>query len=88
MKRFDKMLEEAVSGYNGKFNEIIHEGPAFFRLMVRLLDDPDLPKELSQQVIAAIAYFVLPTDVFPEDIYGPVGYIDDIISALWSPTAL
>jgi uncharacterized membrane protein YkvA (DUF1232 family) len=78
MKRFDSMLEEAVSGYEGKFSEIICEAPAFYRLMVRLLDDPNLPKQPSQLVIAAIAYFILPSDAIPEDKYGPIGYIDDI----------
>ncbi len=78
MKRFDSLLEEAVSGYEGKFSEIISEAPAFYRLMVRLLDDPNLPKHLSQLVIAAIAYFIIPEDkdAIPEQ--GPLGYIDDI----------
>jgi uncharacterized membrane protein YkvA (DUF1232 family) len=78
MKRFDSMLEEAVSGYEGKFSEIVHEAPAFYRLMVRLLDNPHLPKQPSQLVIAAIAYFILPSDAIPEDKYGPIGYIDDV----------
>ena len=78
MKRFGSLLEEAVSGYEGKFKEIIHEAPAFYMLMVRLLDDPNLPKHLSPLAIAAIAYFIIPEekDVIPE--YGPLGYIDDI----------
>jgi hypothetical protein len=63
MKRFDSMLEEAVSSYKGGFSEIICEAPAFYRLMVGLLDDPNLPK---------------PSDALPEDKYGPIGYIDDI----------
>jgi uncharacterized membrane protein YkvA (DUF1232 family) len=78
MKRFDSMLEEAVSGYEGKFSKIVCEAPAFYRLMVRLLDDSHLPKQPSQLVIAAIAYFILPSDAIPEDKYGPIGYIDDI----------
>ncbi len=78
MKRFDSLLEEAVSGYEGKFGEIIHEAPAFYRLMLRLVDDPNLPKHLSPLVIAAIAYFIIPEerDAIPEQ--GPLGYIDDI----------
>jgi uncharacterized membrane protein YkvA (DUF1232 family) len=78
VKRFDGLLEENVSGYNGKLSEIIREAPAFYRLMVQLLDDPHLPKHLSQPVIAAIAYFILPADAIPEDKFGPIGYIDDI----------
>ncbi len=46
--------------------------------MVQLLDDPGLPKTSSQLVIAAIAYFILPSDAIPEDKYGPIGYLDDI----------
>jgi uncharacterized membrane protein YkvA (DUF1232 family) len=72
------MLERAVSVYEGKFSEIVHEAPAFYRLMVRLLDDPHLPKQPSQLVIAAIAYFILPSDAIPEDKYGPIGYVDDV----------
>ena len=29
-------------------------------------------------VIAAIAYFILPEDIIPEERYGPAGYVDDI----------
>ena len=44
----------------------------------RILDDPLLPPRLRPLVLAAIAYFILPADVIPEDIHGPYGYVDDI----------
>lgn len=78
MKRFDALLEESISDYRGEFSDIIQQAPAFYRLMVRLLDDPNLPKQVSQMVVAAIAYFILPADAIPEDKYGALGYIDDI----------
>jgi uncharacterized membrane protein YkvA (DUF1232 family) len=78
MKRFDKLLEEEVSSYQGENQELIKQAPALYRLMTRLLDDKDLPSHQSQLVIAAIAYFILPGDVVPEDKYGPMGFIDDI----------
>ena len=78
MKRFDVMLEKDISGYEGEFSDIIHQAPAFYRMMTRLLDDKDLPKSMSPQIIAAIAYFILPEDIIPEDKFGPVGYVDDI----------
>ncbi len=78
MKRFDKLLEEDISGYEGEFSNLISEAPAFFRLMTSLLDDPLLPARLSPLVIASIAYFILPSDVIPEDELGPKGYVDDI----------
>jgi uncharacterized membrane protein YkvA (DUF1232 family) len=78
MKRFDKLLEIEVSGYKGEFEDIISQAPALYRLMTRLLDDPDMPRDMSPMVIAAIAYFILPEDAIPEDRYGPMGFIDDI----------
>jgi uncharacterized membrane protein YkvA (DUF1232 family) len=78
LKRFDVMLEKDISGYEGEFSDIIHQAPAFYRMMTRLLDDKDLPKSMSPQIIAAIAYFILPEDIIPEDKFGPVGYVDDI----------
>jgi uncharacterized membrane protein YkvA (DUF1232 family) len=78
LKRFDMMLENDISGYEGEFSELIHQAPALYRMMTKLLDDSALPRSISPLVIAAIAYFILPEDIIPEDKYGPVGYVDDI----------
>jgi uncharacterized membrane protein YkvA (DUF1232 family) len=78
LKRFDLLLKEDVSGYEGDFSELIHEAPALYRLMTRLLGDPDLPEGLSPLVISAIAYFIAPSDIIPEEQLGPRGYVDDI----------
>ena len=78
MKRFDAMLEKDISGYEGKFADLIAEAPALYRMMTRMLDDRALPRSMSPLVIAAIAYFILPEDIIPEEKYGPAGYVDDI----------
>ena len=78
MKRFDSILEKDISGYEGEFSQLIAQAPALYRMMTRLLDDRSLPRSMSQLVIAAIAYFILPEDIIPEEKYGPVGYVDDI----------
>lgn len=78
MKRFDAMLEKDISGYEGKFSKLIAEAPALYRMMTRLLDDRALPRSMSPLVIAAIAYFILPEDIIPEEKFGPAGYVDDI----------
>lgn len=78
MERFDMMLEKDIKGYKGEQSEIISHAPAFYRLMTRLLGDPALPRKLWQLVIAAIAYFILPSDIIPESIHGPHGYVDDL----------
>ena len=78
MKRFDAMLEKDISGYEGEFSKLIAEAPALYRMMTRLLDDRALPRSMSPLVIAAIAYFILPEDIIPEEKFGPAGYVDDI----------
>jgi len=78
LKRFDLLLEEDIYGYQGELSELISQAPALYRLMTRLLDDPSLPRDLSPLVIAAIAYFITPADIIPEESIGPKGYVDDI----------
>ena len=78
MKHFDQLLEEDIATYEGRHDDLIYQAPALYRLLVRLLDDPRLPYRLRSSVVAAIAYFILPADVIPEEIEGPYGYVDDI----------
>jgi uncharacterized membrane protein YkvA (DUF1232 family) len=78
LKRFDLLLEEDISGYQGELSDLISQAPALYRLMTRLLDNPALPRNLSPLVIAAIAYFIAPADIIPEESVGPKGYVDDI----------
>jgi len=78
LKRFDAILEKDISGYEGKFSRLIAQAPALYKMMTRLLDDQDLPRSMSPLVIAAIAYFILPEDIIPEEKFGPIGYVDDI----------
>jgi uncharacterized membrane protein YkvA (DUF1232 family) len=78
LKRFDAILEKDISGYDGEFSQLIAQAPALYRMMTKLLDDRALPRSMSPLVIAAIAYFILPEDIIPEEKYGPIGYVDDI----------
>jgi uncharacterized membrane protein YkvA (DUF1232 family) len=78
MKEIDKLIQEDIADYEGLHEDLIYQAPALYRLMIHLLDDPNLPGRLRPLVIATIAYFVLPADIMPEDLQGPYGYIDDI----------
>jgi uncharacterized membrane protein YkvA (DUF1232 family) len=78
MKRFDLLLEEDVKGYRGEHQELIRQAPSFYRMMTRMMGDGNLPRSSWQLVIAAIAYFIMPQDVIPDDVFGPKGYLDDI----------
>jgi uncharacterized membrane protein YkvA (DUF1232 family) len=78
MKSFDQLLQEDIADYEGRHDDLIYQAPSFYRLLTRLLDDPRLPKKMRSLVLAAIAYFILPVDIIPEDLEGPYGYVDDI----------
>jgi uncharacterized membrane protein YkvA (DUF1232 family) len=78
MQSFDELLEENIAGYEGRHDDLIYQAPAFYRLLTNLLDDPRLPRKLRPLVLAAIAYFILPADIIPEELEGPYGYVDDI----------
>ncbi len=78
MKNFDQLIQEDITDYEGLHEELIDQAPALYRLMTHLLNDPNLPGHLRPLVITAIAYFILPADIMPEDLKGPYGYVDDI----------
>lgn len=78
MKSFDQLLQEDIADYEGRHDDLIYQAPAFYRLLTRLLDDPRLPRTLRPLLLAAIAYFILPVDIIPEELEGPYGYVDDI----------
>lgn len=83
MKAFDQLLTEDIAAYEGRHDDLIFQAPAFYRMLVALLDDSAVPRRLRPLLIAAIAYFILPSDIIPEDIHGPYGYVDDIFLCAW-----
>jgi uncharacterized membrane protein YkvA (DUF1232 family) len=52
--------------------------PEFFKVLCELLDEEDVYVSYGHMINAALAYFVIPNDVIPEDVYGAWGYIDDM----------
>lgn len=77
MKNYYDFLKEELNQYAGDFDRSILHVPDFFRLLCGLLDE-DLTTEDRRLINSALAYFVVPNDVIPENIYGPVGYVDDL----------
>ena len=78
MRDIDQLIKDDVSGYDGPHAEFVRQVPAVYRLMVHILEDPNLPGRLRPMVITAIAYFVLPSEIISEFLRGPEGYLDDI----------
>jgi uncharacterized membrane protein YkvA (DUF1232 family) len=78
VKDFYQGLREDIAEYEGKHDDWIYLAPEWYRLLTNLLDNPRLPVRLKPLVCCGIAYFILPADVIPEEVYGPYGYVDDI----------
>lgn len=55
--------------------------PDIFILLVRLTLDKSVPGSTRAMIGGALAYFILPFDLLPEAILGPVGYMDDLVLA-------
>ena len=76
-KDFYDTLLENLDNYTGEYESFIDYGPALFKLLCDLLN-ADIDKSLRLPICGAIAYYVTPEDIIPEQVYGPYGYIDDI----------
>jgi uncharacterized membrane protein YkvA (DUF1232 family) len=76
-KDFYDTLIENLETYNGEYESFIDHGPTLFKVLCDLLNS-DVDRSLKLTICGAIAYYVTPVDVIPEQTYGPYGYIDDI----------
>lgn len=55
--------------------------PDIFVLLVRLSLDKEVPAGARSLIAGALAYFVLPIDLFPEAVFGAPGYLEDLVLA-------
>lgn len=78
----------AKTHYTGPHSDIILLMPDLFDMLSHLLDDGRVHKEARQKVCQAIAYFITPFDLLPEEVYGVEGYIDQCYVALYVLTNL
>ncbi len=77
-KDYYDILRDNLDSYRGKYERFIDYGPEMYKLLTDILNEKDIKPEIRLKICAAIAYFVAPFDVIPEQIYGPQGYVDDI----------
>ena len=82
-KDFYDTLIENLDSFEGEYASFIDCGPNLFNLLCDLLSQKEIKKDMRLEISAAIAYFVAPDDIIPEEIYGPYGYIDDIFISVY-----
>ena len=82
-KDFYDTLVENLEGYEGEYAYFINCGPNLFNLLCDLLSQKEINRQMRLEISAAIAYYVAPDDIIPEEINGPYGYIDDIFISVY-----
>ena len=89
-KKFYLKLRKKISSWlsdnaniDNKWREYIFVVPDIFYLLVKLVQDPDVPQTNKIKLLTAIAYFISPIDVLPEAFLGPIGYLDDLGIAVY-----
>jgi hypothetical protein len=71
-KRNDQLPEREIDTYEGRHDDLIFQAPAFYRQLIKMLDDPMLPRRLSPLGIVAVAHFALPYDISPRRSTAPM----------------
>lgn len=82
--RFLHILSDNTKDYKGKYEHFITNAPSIYKLLCDLLDSKNLYKEDRHKISSTIAYFILPKDIFPEEIYGVKAYLDDVYLSLYT----
>lgn len=76
---FLNLLQSSVGQYQGEHYEIIQKAPLLYDTAVKLLKDVQVTSQFRQKLLAAIGYFIIPNDIYPEDEHGPIGYVEDMM---------
>ncbi len=83
--RLRRRVTKAVERRGGRLGagavEALLLVPDIFILLVRLSLDREVPKPTRALIVGALAYFILPFDLLPEGVVGPLGYMDDLVIA-------
>ena len=87
--RFYDRMRESISRYlegkgsAGKTGEYLLLAPDVFVLLWRLVNDPRVTAKNKVMLGSGIAYFLFPLDIMPEGFLGPIGYLDDLVFAVY-----
>ena len=80
---FVEILEENTKNYKGEYVNVIRKAPEIYHLLCDLLRSKSISKIHRNKIVSAIAYFILKKDVFPEELFGSRGYVDDLLISLY-----
>ena len=88
-KRFYDRVRSSINEFTegkrvvGKTAEFLLLVPDMFMLLWRLTTDSRVAGKDKVLLGSAVVYFILPFDLIPEAIVGPIGYLDDLVFAAY-----
>ncbi|MEJ2052676.1 MAG: YkvA family protein [Calditrichaceae bacterium] len=82
-KKIRKQITEFLEKKNFEYGHLLLMAPDFFHLLVKLSLDKRVPNDKKLKLGIGIAYFILPFDILPEALLGPIGYMDDLAVAAY-----
>jgi len=74
-----RTIRDRVSGYTGQYADHLLLLPDLFLLATRLMLDPRVDKKHKVYLGAALAYVVGPFNLLSGRMFGPLGYLDDLV---------
>jgi len=67
----------------GSTGEYLLLAPDVFVLLWRLINDKRVNAKNKVMLGSGLAYYLFPLDIMPEGILGPIGYLDDLVFAVY-----
>jgi uncharacterized membrane protein YkvA (DUF1232 family) len=88
--RFYDRMRESIRRYlenkgsmAGKTGEYLLLAPDVFVLLWRLINDSRVSAKNKVMLGSGLAYYLFPLDIMPEGFLGPIGYLDDLVFAVY-----
>lgn len=88
--RFYDRMRESIRRYlenkgslAGNTGEYLLLAPDVFVLLWRLINDPRVSSKNKVMLGSGLAYYLFPLDIMPEGFLGPIGYLDDLVFAVY-----
>jgi uncharacterized membrane protein YkvA (DUF1232 family) len=89
-QRFYDKVRDSIRRYldkkgklTGKTGEYLLLVPDMFMLLWRLINDSRVNAKDKVLLGSGLAYYLFPLDIMPEGFLGPIGYIDDLVFAVY-----
>lgn len=81
---YAKQLREFCQDYDGPRGRAVRHAPDIFEFYTKLFVRVRLNRDQHAIVNSVVAYFVVPDDLFPEEVLGPFGLVDDLYVAAYA----